>query len=542
MRAEAPPTGRMSDAGGEPAPPGLAAVRGRLGRSVDGSHEHLRALWGYRWWLLLFVVATTVVTYGISHSRASSYEATAKVQISSGAQSGGNALTNDQVQGIVNTYLQVAQTSSVYDSAGKLVGVPGSEMSDAVTIEAEPNVSILDITAKRGSAAGAARFANVYATALSRYIATQQAQQLAQRLKPTYDDIASLQKQLKTAQSLSQRGFLQARINSDIGQIASINGESGDSARVIQAAAAPGAPSSPEPARDALLALLAALAIGVALAYVVVMLSDHYRTADDAATDLGLPILGEIPRRKPAEQTSVEAFRRLRTSVLFALGETGLDGGRASASVAARRVLVTAAEHGAGKTHTTVHLGRSLANNGWRVLVIDGDLRRPTVHLQFKLRARPGLAEVLNQRMVHLTSMVAQDVPISAAGQARGGVLHTIVAGTPQPDATERLSSRFMTEALDSLSEEYDYFVIDSAPLTPVVDAIVLSRYATGTVFVVDRRTRRREARKAVAALREADAALLGCVFNRTRTPARVYGYVEHPADGLPPAPAEAAT
>lgn len=510
---------------------------------MDSGQEHLRALWGYRWWLLLFVVCAAAATYLLSGSRAATYEATAKVQISSGAESSGTSpLTNDQLQGIINTYLQVAQTSAVYDVAAKALGVPSSTVEAAVTVEAEPNVSILDLTMKRENAAQAAHYADVYATTLSNYVRDLQEVQRAADLKPTYDDIAAIEKQLAGATSVTERTVLSARLTSDSNVLASKNSQSRDSARVIQPAVVPSSASSPKPARDALLALLAALAIGVAAAYVVASLSDRYRTADDAAIDLGLPILGEIPQSRPEEQSSVEAFRRIRTSVLFALGETGLDDGRAAAVTAARRVLVTAAEHGAGKTHTTVCFGRSLATGGWRVLVIDGDLRHPTVHEQLKLRARPGLAEVLNQRMVHLASIVAQDVAISATGQARGGLLQAIVAGTPQPDATERLSSHFMADALDNLSEDYDYFVIDSAPLAPVVDAVVLSRYATGTVFVVDRRTRRREARKAVAALRDADATMLGLVFNRTRQRQNVYGYEEHPTDGLPPAPAEAAS
>jgi capsular exopolysaccharide synthesis family protein len=297
-----------------------------------------------------------------------------------------------------------------------------------------------------------------------------------------------------------------------------------DIAKVLQPATAPGSASSPKPTRNAVLAFLAALILGVAGLFAYTWIADRYRSADEAAADVGLPILGEIPRAAPTDQASIEAFRRLRTAILFGLGEPG--GGWHDREGRGATVLVAADERGVGKTHTSVNLGRSLATEGWRVVVVDGDLRRPTVHEQFGLRARPGLAELLTERTVHLAGMAAQDVSVTASKSSEAGELKAVVGGTPVYDSTERLSSRYMGEIVETLEQDFDFVVIDSAPLALVVDAIVLSRYSRGVVIVVDaRRSKRRDVRRAVAALRGADAPILGLVFNRARSGASVYGY-----------------
>jgi Mrp family chromosome partitioning ATPase len=125
--------------------------------------------------------------------------------------------------------------------------------------------------------------------------------------------------------------------------------------------------------------------------------------------------------------------------------------------------------------------------------------------------------------------MAAQDVLLPESGTG-SGELKAIVGGTPVHDSTERLSSRFMADVVEVLEQDFDFVVVDSAPLELVVDAVVLSRYSRGVVVVVDaRRSKRREVRRAVAALRGANAPVLGIVFNRGRRGSAVYGYDAEP-------------
>jgi succinoglycan biosynthesis transport protein ExoP len=495
---------------------------------VETGAQQWRSVWAYRWWLLLFVVAAGVATYVISKKQSPSYEAHALVQIVPGSQTAGNLLTNDQSQSIANAYLQIAKTDRVYGAAAKTLHTSGQAVSDDTDAQVQPDVLILELFGNRGSSAEAARFANAYANAFSAYVARLQSDDTQARVGPLQAEITALTTQRAGLPvGDPQRSILDAQIKADIDQVTAARAASVDVAKVLQPATPPGSPASPKPTRNAILAVLAAVILGIAVAFAYAWIADRYRSADEAAADVSLPILGEIPRAAPTDQASIEAFRRLRTAVMFGLGEpVGGGGGREGRGAT---ILVAADERGVGKTHTTVNLGRSLAIEGWRVVVVDGDLRRPTVHEQFGLRARPGLAELLTERTVHLAGMAAQDVPLPEISTG-AGELKAIVGGTPVHDSTERLSSRFMADVVEVLEQDFDFVVIDSAPLELVVDAVVLSRYSQGVVVVVDaRRSKRRDVRRAVTALRGANAPLIGLVFNRGRRGSSVYGYEAEP-------------
>jgi capsular exopolysaccharide synthesis family protein len=501
---------------------------------VESGVQQWRALWAYRWWLLVFVVAATCATYLVSKGASPSYEASALVQIVPGAQTQGNLLTTDQSQSIANAYLQTAKTTPVYAATAKGLGVSERTVADDTDVQTEQNVLILQLYGDRGDAAGAARFANAYAAAFSSYVAKLQADDTEARVGPLRTEITTLTQQRGAlAPTDPQRAILLKQINADIDAVTAARASSVDIAKVLQPATAPGSPSSPKPTRNAVLAFLSALILGIAAASAYVWIADRYRSAEEAAADVGLPILGEIPRAAASDQASIEAFRRLRTAVLFGLGDGGSRAGPGREQHGST-VLIAADERGVGKTHTSVNLGRSMAAEGWRVVVVDGDLRRPTVHEEFALRARPGLAELLTDRTVHLAGTAARAVPFPGAGTSEHGELRALVGGTPVHDSTERLSSRYMAQVVESLQADFDFIVLDSAPLALVVDAVVLSRYSQGVVVVVDaRRSKRRDVRRAVTALRDADAPILGIVFNRARRAGAVYGY----SDAVPPTP-----
>jgi capsular exopolysaccharide synthesis family protein len=287
---------------------------------------------------------------------------------------------------------------------------------------------------------------------------------------------------------------------------------------------APTSPGSPRPKLNAALALLISGILGSAVLYAYALLSDHYRSPEEAAADLDMPILAEIPRANRGDEVSIEAFRQLRTSVMLALQNLNPHEKAGGAPKPGLELLVSAAERGAGKTFVTTNLARSLASAGWRTIVVDGDLRRPTVHSEFGLPLRPGLTDALDSGSMDMGT-IAQHVPMHSAGSKRPAVLQAVVAGTPITDPSERLSSPEMADAVDALAYDNEVLVFDSAPLEAVVDAVVLSRYALGVLFVVDmRRSRRRVARRAVALLRASNALLLGIVINRHSSGAK-YNY-----------------
>jgi capsular exopolysaccharide synthesis family protein len=510
------------------------------------SPQQLQTIWAYRRWLALFVVVVTVVAYLAAKRQPSTYKTAALVQVVSAIQASGQVLPADAQQSLVNTYSRIAQTDPVYrlGAASMTPPVGATDFAEHVSINPESGSAVFDVTGSAGSGRGAAAYANAYADAFSQYLEQLQNHQRQSTIERIQQQISA------TASQVGQANGLQsAQINDQVRALQSKLSETvaapADSARVIGTAAAPGSPSSPRPKLDAILALIGSLVLGVAVILIYSALSDHYRDADEAASDLGLALLGEIPRSARREQSAIESFRRLRTAIQFELAHghdspVATRNGGVSAgeelSEAARAVLITAAERGAGKSYTTAGLARALAAGGTRVLAVDGDLRRPTLHDQLGIRAAPGLTDALSER-------VGEDAPVQSVAirhGRQGGELDAIAAGAPIADTTEQLSSPAMGSLLERLKRDYGYVVFDSSPVLPVVDAVVLARYCDGVVVVVDaRRTRRREVRRAVQTLRATDARLLGFVYNRTGSSAASYGYGAVPAGELGPSKSE---
>jgi uncharacterized protein involved in exopolysaccharide biosynthesis len=239
----------------------------------------LRAVWAYRRPLLAFVVACAVVTYLVSLVQSSTYEAKALVQIVPGFQSQGAPLTDDQEQSLANTYLQVARTNAVYDGAVPALRVSRRTVADATDAEVQPNVLILELSGRRGDAPDAARFANAYANAFSRYVERLQALSRRSRVTPLRTRIDLLSRQLQDLRPGDPaRRTLQAEIDANIEQITQVSAASVDTARVLQHATPPTSASSPRPFRNAALALLAALIAGVAAVFAYAALAP--RAAD----------------------------------------------------------------------------------------------------------------------------------------------------------------------------------------------------------------------------------------------------------------------
>jgi Mrp family chromosome partitioning ATPase len=153
------------------------------------------------------------------------------------------------------------------------------------------------------------------------------------------------------------------------------------------------------------------------------------------------------------------------------------------------------------------------------VTAVDGDLRRPTLHQVFNKPLSPGLSDLLVVENAPHPADVVVKVGLAADGGRTGGELMLMPAGAHAEDSVESLSSDKMKSVVQYLRSENDVVVFDTPPTLVVVDPIVLARYADGVVFVIDsRRTRRRDARRAVEALRAIGAPILGFAYNRSNS------------------------
>lgn len=256
-------------------------------------------------------------------------------------------------------------------------------------------------------------------------------------------------------------------------------------------------------------ALAAGLGLGVLLALARTVLDTRVRTEDDVRRLTAATVLTTVRQDRGVRPSTVvmrenpfgdraEAYRRLRTNLRF-LGLGTTVGGS---------VVVTSALPGEGKSTTSMNLAIALAERDLRVLLVDADLRRPSLAEHAGLDGTVGLSTVL-----------IGDATLDQVVQPWGGAaLHVLAAGQIPPNPSELLDSPAMVELLTAARRDYDVVVLDSAPLLPVTDAAVLARLTDGALVVVGLHKVRRH--QLTAALHNLDAAggrLLGVVLNRAR-------------------------
>ena len=491
--------------------------------------QQLRILWAYKWWLLAFALAAGIAAYVVSSSRTNVYEGEALVQIVSSRQASGEQLSEDELLSLSNLYSELADTQGTLDLAHESPSVRGreDEFDSSVSVEAQERVGVLSIKAENEDARTAAAWANAYANGFAEFIDRLQGEtrgQALERIQARIDEIAAEIEASGVAADDPSVAGLQAELAALQTRAADETAAPGDTVRVIERAVPPADPVSPKPRRDALLAFFGALILGAIAVYIRELVVDRYSSPEEAATELSLPILGEIPKASP-DVPVVEAFRRLRTAVVVGLDRGG-DGGDG-----ARGVLVTGAEPGSGKSFVSANLARALATEGWRVVAIDADLRRPTLHNYFEVAREPGLGDYLvgdgvDRRPDQLSSHVS--LP---GGDDGHGELRAITAGPYIEDSVERLSSPRMAAIVERLQGTSDFIIFDSPPVLAVVDPVVLALYSDGVVLVIDsRKTKRRDARRAVQTIRALGTPILGLVFNHSHAPTTGYYSYDAPA------------
>jgi capsular exopolysaccharide synthesis family protein len=284
--------------------------------------------------------------------------------------------------------------------------------------------------------------------------------------------------------------------------------------RVVDSAEVPGRPVLPVRQRDLSVAAINGLVLALGLVFLFEYLDNRIKSPQELRTHLGLPFLGMIPAIDGGGPTLLhqgvppqfaEAIRGVRTNVLFSSADEGV-----------RMIVVTSAGPGEGKSMFSSNLSVSLAQAGQRVLHIDADMRRPRVHEIFELSHEPGLSNLL----------VGDCKPSEAVRMTSVQNLCVLPAGMIPPNPAELLGSKRCTEYFATLSEHFDWVIIDSPPVLAVSDASILANSATGVLFVVGAdQTSRRTAKAAVDQLHSVQAHIIGAVLNRVDLQRNAYYY-----------------
>ncbi len=296
--------------------------------------------------------------------------------------------------------------------------------------------------------------------------------------------------------------------------------------RPVDEARVPTAPAEPNVPRNLSFALALGLTTGVGLAFLLEGIDNTVRTPEQAQAISALPSLGMIPlgskngietsaKRLSVASSSVvsskeavelvsqsrphsqmaESYRALRTSLLLT-----------SLGAPPKVILITSALPQEGKTTTSINTAIVLAQKGTRVLLIDADLRRPSIHKTLGMGPRTGLSNVLTGSAT-LQQATVRSTLLPA--------LFVLPAGTPPPNPAELLASTNMKDVLEELRAQYDHIVVDTPPTLSVTDAVVVSPRADAVVLVIrSGQTTKQALRRARDILMQVNARVSGVLLN----------------------------
>lgn len=433
---------------------------------------------------MICALAGVAIAAGYSLLATKQYQAKTELYVSVRSGDNGTSGTSDLVQGTsfaqqaVTSYVSVVSSSAVLDRVIQELSLKttSGQLATKVTAQSPLNTVLIDITVTQDDPARAAKIANSIGENTA-YIVTNKLE------KPK-------------------------------GGVSLVN------IQTVQAAVAPTAPSSPNVPLNVALGLLVGLAIGLAVAVLRNVLDTRIHSSHDVEQVTDRPILGGISLDPNAHKRPLivhadprnpraESFRSLRTNLQFVnIGDRP------------RSYVITSSVPGEGKSTTAANLAITLAETGAKVALVGGDLRLPKLAEYMGIEGAVGLTDVLIGR-AELADVMQK------WGRAQ---LYVLPAGRVPPNPSELLGSRSMAKLLETLTDTFDYVLVDAPPVLLVTDAAVVSKMTGGAILTVaSGKTRKNELAGAVRALDHVGSRLVGMVVTMlpTRGPDS-YGYGQY--------------
>ncbi|MDQ6817947.1 MAG: polysaccharide biosynthesis tyrosine autokinase [Actinomycetota bacterium] len=482
----------------------------RLAGERDGSW-FLTAL-RRRWWV---IVVTAVIgalsAYVLSSRQTKKYTATAAVQFTNSrfdlTLAGVNpfSVSNGDPARQAATEQSLLQLQTIPRLVAGSLHIPVNRVKSDITVGSNAQSDVVPVTATDPSPALAARIANTY---VAQFILFQQ-QTARNQLQATANQIQSNLGKIP----LSQRGGPIAQpLIAELQKIQFLMAAQTGNAAPAETATVPTSPSYPSPKKDAILGLLLGLLVGSGLVGVLERRDRRVKSPDEVEEVYGVPVIGMIPESGLLRSGGVptpreeEAFLMIRAQLRYFDVDRNI-----------QVVMVSSAESGEGKTMVSLNLARAAARaDGKRALLIEADLRRPTLTRLIGRESVAGLAELLSHSQdLHAGLRELVVTPDQVQHSERPVHLDILLAGSVPPNPVELLESKRMIELLDAAASMYDIVVIDTAPIGVVSDAIPLAHQVDG-VLLISRVgvSHRDQAARLMKRLRGLNAHILGVVVN----------------------------
>jgi capsular exopolysaccharide synthesis family protein len=461
-------------------------------------------VWRRKWLIMFVTLVFTALAAGYSYTRIPEYTSTATVLVRPILT---NPLETNPIEQVsVQTELRIATSAAVGQVAADKLGQPRSavpDLIDNVSVSSPEETQILEISyaghGRKEAQEGAQAFAEAYLEfkskqaidTISEYTSKLQTsiQQVTTQISDLNNRIVTTPRRTALWQDLlNRRTSLEATRLALQNQLTTLSSLNVDAGQVIQPALLPLAPSSPNHELDLALGVILGLVIGVAIASIDERARQRRPSEVMLEQYLEAPILGAIPKSRvtlsrlarPAiigdpRGRAAESYLLLRTNLLAVNGSRG-----------DKTVMITSGARGEGKTTTAVNLSAALAQMGKEVILVSADLRNPRLHSFFGIPNTYGLIQILRGETGFDDALHKTMIPR----------LRVLPSGPPSSagEPVEQLQSDLMLEVLARCTEAADVVVIDSAPVLPVADSLVLAPVVDGVLFVADARKATRDA------------------------------------------------
>ncbi len=509
------------------------------GRVVDLAT--VARVWRRRRWLIIAcVVIATASTLAYDLTRVKKYSASATLlfrdpgfdQKFFGTQVLAPSVDPERAQ---ETNVGLVSLEAIAARTAARLRRPVGTIAGEVSVAGVGNADLATITATDPNPRTAARIANTYA---AQYVTFRR---IADR-QTVLDAKALVEDRLASLPPGQRNGTAGKDLQNQAAQLEVLADLQTGNAEFVQSALIPTSASSPTPKRDGIIAAIVGLLIGLGLAVAFERADRRLNDPEELEEAYQLPLLGLVPKspayvypKKQLHQgellvppAEVEAFRLLRARLRYFNVDREL-----------KVVLVTSASPGEGKTTVALHLAAAAASRGAKVILVEADLRKPTLRTRLKLPPGPGLVQILtdssSDRALSAASVADASVFIGTEKlNGPGTGFHIITAGGLPPNSADLLESARMAKLLEVMRQSADLVVIDSTPLPVVSDAIPLTSRADGVLVVTRLGVATRVAAKRMRdQMSQLHLSVLGIIANGLDS--RSWGYYGDQYDYVPP-------
>jgi succinoglycan biosynthesis transport protein ExoP len=516
--------------------------------------QYLFLLRSYLWLLMLTAVLAGVAAFGVSKLITPVYQASTTLLIDEAPgvnTSDYNSLLASERR--ARTYAQLLTEEPVLETTIQRLslGMDVETLKKRVKAEWVSNTQLIELQAEDTNPQQAARIANTIAEVFSEQTQALQNSRYAASKESLLAQLADLDEQIQQAsialgalgnipEDKAERDRLEAllaqyrqtytELLESYEQLRAAEAQTTSNVIQVEPATPPTRPARPKVLLNVVVAALLGMVLAAAMAFAREALDETIKSPEEVTRHLGLPVLGLVAHIETEEgliaatqplSPASEAFRSLRTNIRYTSVDHPL-----------QTILITSPSPEDGKTTVAANLGVVLAQNNNRVVLMEGDLRRPGLHKILDLPNRIGMSDLFVEPQDYLDGALQKtEVP---------GLL-ALTSGDLPPNPSELLDSGRARQILSQVMERSDVVLVDAPPVMAIADAVALAPHVTGVLLVLRAgKTSLAAGKQAVEQLRRVGANLIGAVLTDVDTVhSRHYGYYHytHYSDDMPSTP-----